>query len=129
MPAPNLQLEDLLALAETLRGAGFAIGTQQYIAAHELLVALASRGRLPENPQDWRSLLAPIFCSSRREQEEFAGHFTAWLRRRPNLQIAVQTAQSAAGGATDQVNVRNSAFRRLRSACSANRVKAEPRAR
>src|SRR5262245_10602236 len=129
MPAPNLQLEDLLALAESLRGAGFAIGTQQYIAAHELLVALASRGRLPENPQDWRSLLAPVFCSSRREQEEFAGYFTSWLRRRPNLQVAVQTPRSEAGVAAQQVNVRSSALRRLRPALSLKRLKAGLRMR
>jgi len=128
MPAPNLQLEDLLALAETLRGAGFAIGTQQYITAHELLVALASRGRLPENPQDWRSLLAPVFCSSRREQEEFAAYFAAW-RRRPNLQVAVQTPRSEAGVATQQVNVRSSALRRLRAALSLTRLKAGLRTR
>ena len=61
MSAPKLQLEDLLALAETLRGAGFALGAQQYIRAHELLIALAGRGQLPVNPQHWQSLLAPVF--------------------------------------------------------------------
>jgi hypothetical protein len=90
MPAPRVQLEDLLALAETLRGAGFALGTQQYIAAHELLIALAVRGRLPADLQQWRTLLAQIFCSSPREQAEFAEHFAAWLQRRPQWQLAIE---------------------------------------
>ena len=93
MPAPNLQLEDLLALAETLRAADFAIGTQQYIAAHELLIALAARGELPADPQRWRMLLGPVFCSSRREQQEFAAHFQDWLQRRPHLQATKETAE------------------------------------
>src|SRR5262245_37220606 len=129
MSAPNLQLEDLLALAETLRGAGFAVGTQQYIAAHELLITLAAHARLPENPRDWRSLLAPIFCSSRREQEEFAVHFTDWMRRRPALQLDSQITPPKLGDATQRENVRSSAFRRLRSAFSFNRLKAELRTR
>jgi formylglycine-generating enzyme required for sulfatase activity len=129
MPAPNVQLEDLLALAETLRGAGFAIGTQQYIAAHELLIALAARARLPEDPRDWRSLLAPIFCSSRREQEEFAGYFNDWLRRRPALQINGQATPSKPSDAIQREPVRSSAFRRLRAALGINRLRTELRTR
>ena len=46
----------------------------------------------PEDPNKWRTLLGPIFCSSRREQEEFAAHFAAWLEQRPALQQAVESA-------------------------------------
>ena len=92
MPPLNVQLEDLFDLAETLRSVGFALGTKQYIAAHELLIALAAHGHLPEDPQKWRTLLGPIFCSSRREQEEFGEYFAAWLQQRPALQRAVEAA-------------------------------------
>jgi formylglycine-generating enzyme required for sulfatase activity len=112
MPTPILQLEDLLALADTLRAAGFALGTKQYIAAHELLIALAARGQLPENPTKWRTLLGPIFCSSPREQEEFAEHFAAWLQQRPALQQAVAAAQPTTIRETkSQETVRRYAFR------------------
>ncbi|MFN7929265.1 MAG: transglycosylase SLT domain-containing protein [Blastocatellia bacterium] len=85
MPAQNLQLEDLLALAEELRQAGFDLSTQQYIAAQNLLLALASRGQLPDDPHELQTWLAPIFCSSPREQEEFYQRFDLWLARRPDL--------------------------------------------
>jgi formylglycine-generating enzyme required for sulfatase activity/uncharacterized protein with von Willebrand factor type A (vWA) domain len=120
MPAPRVQLEDLLALAQTLRDAGFALGTQQYIAAHELLIALAAQGRLPADPLQWRTLLAPIFCSSPREQTEFAEHFAAWLQRRPQWQLA--TAQSTT---RQSPTARSSAFRRLRARLAPGRLKAE----
>jgi hypothetical protein len=95
MPAPNVQLDDLLALAKTLRDAGYAIGTKQYIAAHELLIALAAQGQLPENPNKWQSLLGPIFCSSRLEQSEFAEHSKNWIAQRPALQKAIEATQPA----------------------------------
>ena len=129
MPVPNIQLEDLLALAETLRGAGFAVGTQQYIAAHELLIALAARGQLPEDPNKWRTLLGPIFCSSRRERKEFAVHFAAWLAQRPALQKAVEAAQPASSSETKpQATVRRLAFRRWLAALRPENLKAGFRA-
>src|SRR5262245_41546930 len=81
----NLNPEDVIDLAEDLRQAGYDIGTQQYVAAHDLLIALAAHGRLPEDPRDWRTLLAPIFCSSPGEQEDFHSRFELWLKRRPHL--------------------------------------------
>ena len=75
--------EDIIDLAEELRREGFDLGTQQYVAAQDLLIALAAHNRLPANPRDWRSLLAPIFCSSPAEQDEFYGRFDQWLDRHP----------------------------------------------
>ncbi|MBS1792067.1 MAG: PASTA domain-containing protein [Acidobacteria bacterium] len=75
--------EHIIELAEELRLAGFDIGTQQHIAAQDLLIALAAHNRLPADPREWRSLLAPIFCASPVEQEEFYGRFDLWLKRHP----------------------------------------------
>lgn len=75
--------EHIIELAEELRLAGFDIGTQQQIAAQDLLIALAAHNRLPADPREWRSLLAPIFCASPAEQEEFYGRFDQWLKRHP----------------------------------------------
>ncbi|MDX2031335.1 MAG: SUMF1/EgtB/PvdO family nonheme iron enzyme [Blastocatellia bacterium] len=76
------QPDDLTDLAEELRRAGYNIGTQQYVAAHDLLIALAAHGRAPADPREWRSLFAPIFCSTPAEQEAFPERFARWLERR-----------------------------------------------
>src|SRR5262245_25089452 len=81
----SLQPEDLIDLAEELRLAGYDIGAEQHIAAQDLVIALAAHGRLPKEPREWRSLLAPIFCSSPTEQDEFYLRFDDWLVRRPGL--------------------------------------------
>jgi hypothetical protein len=85
MTEQRFKLETLIELAEELRLAGFDIGTQQTIAAQDLLVALAAHNRLPSDPDDWRTLLAPIFCASPGEQEEFYFRFEQWRKRHPEL--------------------------------------------
>ncbi len=129
MTAPDIQLENLLALAETLRGAGFAVGTQQYIAAHELLIALAARGQLPGDPRQWRTLLGPIFCSSPREQVEFAAHFDAWARRLSARQDGPRNRPDEAKAESKLKAVRHSQFDRLRAMFQPHRLKAELRMR
>jgi MFS family permease len=96
MPAINVQFEDLLDLAEELRGAGFDLGTQQYVAAQDLLIALAAHGQLPADPRAWRTLLAPIFCASPGQQEEFYQRFGAWVERHPGLAIQAKTDRQSA---------------------------------
>ena len=80
-----LKLEDIVDLAEELRLAGFDLGTQQYVAAQDLLLALAAHHRLPNDPRQLRTLLSPIFCSSPGEQEEFYQRFDLWLKRHPEF--------------------------------------------
>ncbi|HEX4949769.1 MAG TPA: hypothetical protein VFZ34_24100, partial [Blastocatellia bacterium] len=74
-------VEHLIDLAEELRLAGYEISTQQYIAAQDLLIALAARNHLPTDPQRLRTLLAPLFCSSPSEQEDFYRRFAIWVQR------------------------------------------------
>jgi TonB family protein len=80
-----LDLEELIDLIEELRLAGYNIGAQQYSAAQNLLLALATRGRLPAEPHGLVTLLAPILCSAPKEQENFYRHFADWLARHPHL--------------------------------------------
>ncbi|MFL6209225.1 MAG: hypothetical protein ACJ74W_10270 [Pyrinomonadaceae bacterium] len=80
-----LDLEELIDLIEELRLAGYNVGAQQYSAAQDLLLALATRGRLPAEPHGLATWLAPILCSGPKEQENFYRHFTDWLARRPHL--------------------------------------------
>jgi formylglycine-generating enzyme required for sulfatase activity len=76
-------LEQIIELAEELRGAGFDAGPRQLVAAQDLMIALAARGALPDEPRRWRTLLAPIFCSTPAEQERFYLLFDRWLARQP----------------------------------------------
>ncbi len=86
--------EYLLDLAEQLRTARFNIGLQQHIAAQDLMIALVANGQLPNDPRNWKSLLAPIFCSNPMEQEQFSGHFESWLKRHPGLtELAARAEQ------------------------------------
>lgn len=93
MSEQTFTLEQIIALAEELRRAGFDLGTQQYVAAQDLVIALAAHNRLPADPRRWQTLLAPIFCSSPAEQEEFARYFDAWLQRQPAFARQIAQAQ------------------------------------
>jgi hypothetical protein len=73
--------EDLISFAEDLRLAGFNFATHQYIAAQEVLVTLAANARLPADPHELKTWLAPVLCSSPKEQETFYQQFDIWLAR------------------------------------------------
>jgi hypothetical protein len=68
-------------LIDELRDAGYAIGVEQYVAAEDLLLALAARGALADDPARYRTLLGPIFCKSARDQEDFPGRYDRWVAR------------------------------------------------
>jgi WD40 repeat protein len=71
----------LVRFIDALRAAGYRIGTTQYIAAHDLILALVARGEAVDDPARLESLLAPLFCSSAKEQAEFPTHFRTWAAR------------------------------------------------
>ena len=66
-------------LIDELRDAGYAIGIEQYVAAEDLLLTLAARGGLPDDPGRYRTLLGPIFCKSAQEQEDFQARYDRWI--------------------------------------------------
>jgi WD40 repeat protein/tetratricopeptide (TPR) repeat protein len=68
-------------LIDELREAGYPIGIDQYVAAQDLLLALAGRGALPDDPGRYRTLLGPIFCKSAQQQEDFQVRFDRWIAR------------------------------------------------
>jgi formylglycine-generating enzyme required for sulfatase activity len=70
-------------LIDELRDAGYAIGVEQYIAAEDLVLALAARGGLPADPGRYRTLLGPIFCKSPRQQDDFRARFDHWIAQDP----------------------------------------------
>jgi len=94
MMMQTLGLEDLIRLVDDLRLAGYDIGTQQYIDVQRLLVALAAHGRHPPRLLDLPSLLAPVLCSSPKEQEKFYLYFSQWLARQPHLAQAADDVRA-----------------------------------
>jgi hypothetical protein len=70
---------DLAALVARLRTAGLRTDIRQYLAAHELLLALAGqRHDLQDDNEALASHLGPIFCGSPEEQQLFRHEFMAW---------------------------------------------------
>jgi formylglycine-generating enzyme required for sulfatase activity len=76
--------QQLTELLKTLRQANYTVGTTQLISAYNLIKTLIEREALPNNPDQLRRLLAPIFCHSPSEQEAFKWYFDNWF---PSLNI------------------------------------------
>jgi hypothetical protein len=74
----TIDVDRLIVFIDQLRLAGYDIGAQQYINAQNLLLSLADRGQWPEDVRSLRTWLAPILCSSPREQENFYRRFDVW---------------------------------------------------
>jgi WD40 repeat protein len=71
----------LLAFLESLRAAGYRIGTEKYIAAHDIALALSAEPRETRTAERLCSLLRPLLCSTADEQEEFVHRFRPWADR------------------------------------------------
>jgi outer membrane protein OmpA-like peptidoglycan-associated protein len=62
---------------------GFETGDEQHLAALFLLEGIAARGQTPRAPSGWRTILAPVLCSSPAQQELFYQLFDQWLANPP----------------------------------------------
>lgn len=85
MAAPLIDVGDLIEFIDELRLAGYDISTQQYIGAQNLLLALAANGHLPSDPRALHTWLAPVLCSSPREQNNFYRRFDRWIAQHPQF--------------------------------------------
>jgi formylglycine-generating enzyme required for sulfatase activity len=85
MTTQTLGLEDLIRLVDDLRGEGFGVGMRQYVDAQRLLISLAAHGRHPRRPLDLCTHLAPVLCSTPKEQEKFYTFFPQWLSGQSHL--------------------------------------------
>jgi len=66
-------------LAVLLRGAELSASPDRWQNVYDLLVALNAQGRLPQQATKLEPLLAPLLCSSAREQQQFGVLFKRWL--------------------------------------------------
>jgi WD40 repeat protein len=73
--------DELVAFLESLRAAGYRIGTEKYIAAHDIALALSAEPRETRTAERLCSLLRPLLCSTADEQEEFVHRFRPWADR------------------------------------------------
>ncbi|MDM8564552.1 ABC transporter permease [Candidatus Halobeggiatoa sp. HSG11] len=76
-----LDNDELLLFIDSLRLAGYDIGTTEFFAVQDLLMALAKQGKLPAELSAMRTLLMPILCHSPKEQEDFGRYFDDWVDR------------------------------------------------
>lgn len=77
--------DELFELLGELRQHGFDFSTEQYIAVHDLLLTLAAQGHWSRVAKRLRTHLAPILCTSPKEQEIFYDRFDNWLASRLEL--------------------------------------------
>ncbi|MGA1131139.1 MAG: formylglycine-generating enzyme family protein [Prochlorotrichaceae cyanobacterium] len=89
----------LSSFLDDLREAGYNIGVEQYIAVQDLILALVAQEQAQrsiasakplEDPEQLRSLLGPIVCSSATEQADFQDRFDRWLTLMPRPRKATE---------------------------------------
>jgi len=95
MTASSQRSEELVDLIGELRHNGYSISTEQYIAAQRLLIALAALGDWPGQSSRLGTMLAPVFCTSRDEQENFFRCYEEWRRLQPGLLTEAKKTEEA----------------------------------
>jgi len=81
MTTTDILTKQLTNFIESLRFAGYNIGTTQYIAVQDLVLTLTAQGKLLSELTELRQFLAPILCHSPQEQDEFQEHFEVWINK------------------------------------------------
>ena len=90
-----LNPENLTNFIDELREVGYNIGIAQYVAAQDLILALLAKGESLNQPERFKSLLAPLLCSSPTEQDDFQQRFDQWVNRLA-FAVASKTAEENA---------------------------------
>ena len=75
-----LEPEDIVDFAQELRPLGYSVGVAEYVAAQRLILLLAREGAPNLDRRSLATWLAPIFCCTPVEQENFYKHFDQWLK-------------------------------------------------
>jgi hypothetical protein len=85
-------VDGLPGFFETLRRqAGFGIEPTQVLSAQSLVLNLAVSGQLPDSLSRLKTLIGPIVCATKRQQDEFSRRFDIWV-------AAIEPSESAAPG-------------------------------
>jgi len=78
----SLISQELPALLEVMRHAGFSISPEQVISVCDLIVAVNVQPARPTNLYAYAGLIAPLICRSAEEQARFHALYETWLRQR-----------------------------------------------
>jgi len=73
-----LSTEALVDLGENLRRRDFELSSHELIAAHHVLAGLARRDK-PPGPRELAPYLAPVFCRTPEQQQQFLAFFATWV--------------------------------------------------
>jgi CHASE2 domain-containing sensor protein len=96
MNTADILTEKLQLFINELRIAGYNIGLTQFVAAQNLILALAKQGELPPKLASLKTLLAPVLCHSPKEQAEFGRRFDNWVKQ-------VEASEDVRGPAKDVI--------------------------
>lgn len=80
-------LEDIVEFIEILRSAGYEVNPLQCVTAESLLVKLVAQGIVPNDICDYKTLLAPILCSSPEQQRDFYWRFEQWVATAKQIEL------------------------------------------
>ena len=86
-----LRPDVISAFLDELRKARYNVGVEQYVAAQDLVLALVTQGKILEHPEQLRSFLGPIVCSSALEQDDFQIRFDRWFSVDQTTEILSKT--------------------------------------
>jgi O-acetyl-ADP-ribose deacetylase (regulator of RNase III) len=96
MNTAEILTEKLQLFINELRLAGYNIGLTQFVAAQNLILALAKQGELSPKLASLKTLLAPVLCHSPKEQTEFGRRFENWVKQ-------VEASEEVMRGPTKEV--------------------------
>ena len=101
-------IERLPALQLLLQDKGMDCGPDTWVAVHDLLLVLARKGRLPQDPQGLVPFIGPIVCYTPEQQRAFPALYQAWwteesLAQRADIVGASQQARQNQLRAADAV--------------------------
>jgi formylglycine-generating enzyme required for sulfatase activity len=72
-------IDGLDPFLDDLRMSGYKIGMDTSLKIHVLLIRLAERDSFPNNPDELYVYLAPLICTSEKEQTDFKIRFDNWV--------------------------------------------------
>ncbi|MEK8015799.1 MAG: hypothetical protein VSS75_002950, partial [Candidatus Parabeggiatoa sp.] len=93
MNTAEILTEKLQLFINELRLAGYNIGLTQFVAAQNLILALAKQGELSPKLASLKTLLAPVLCHSPKEQTEFDKRFDNWVKQVEASEVRRGTAK------------------------------------
>ncbi len=72
-------LKELPDLYARLQRANYTLGPVQWQRVVDLLTGALLENNLGDDPKQWRPLIAPLVCTNREQQSQFATIYTHWL--------------------------------------------------